>query len=307
MWKWSLLALGLGLLFAFLAWSGLRRRRSWRDGEKLWGQVAGVSVTPAWNGTDSMNGDRSPARVTLRLSREGWDLSLQKDFPKVLAAPALGQRVKVLYRRSTGEWAPWKDIRSWWVLWAILAVTAMAVFFLLLLGGRTVAAQLSDYTVDHPNPAGSGLALLMGFGAGAAGAALTWGLFLPLLRDAFRPLCWVARSLLGQWEPVQAKFVGWVKESDGDGGFRSYPLFSLGHGQDFFPAVTRQKRFAPGDILTVYKSPKGRFSLEPEPLDYLLIPIALLPVFFVGLFVLCLLVTAAFLLGTGVAGLAASL
>ena len=68
MWKWSLLALGLGLLFAVLAWSGLRRRSSWRDGEKLWGQVAGVSVTPVWNGADSMDGDRSPARVTLRLS-----------------------------------------------------------------------------------------------------------------------------------------------------------------------------------------------------------------------------------------------
>ena len=104
MWKWSLLALGLGLLFAFLAWSGLRRRSSWRDGEKLWGQVAGVNVTPAWNGADSMDGDRSPARVTLRLSLEGREVSLQKDFPKVLAAPALGQRVQVLYRRSTGAY-----------------------------------------------------------------------------------------------------------------------------------------------------------------------------------------------------------
>ena len=221
MWKWSLLALGLGLLFAVLAWSGLRRRSSWRDGEKLWGQVMGVSVTPAWNGADSMDGDRSLARVTLRLSLEGREVSLQKDFPKVLAAPALGQRVRVLYRRSTGEWALWKDVRSWWVLWAILAATAVAVFLLLLLGGRTVAAQLSDYTVDHPNPAGSGLALLVGFGAGATGAALAWGLFLPVLRDAFRPLAWVARSLLGQWEPRQAKFVGWVHESDGDGGVRS--------------------------------------------------------------------------------------
>ena len=225
----------------------------------------------------------------------------------MLAAPALGQRVRVLYRRSTGEWALWKDIRSWWVLWAILAAVAVAVFLLLLLGGRTVAAQLSDYTVDHPNPAGSGVSLLVGFGAGTAGAALAWGLSLPVLGNAFQPLTWAARFLLGQWEPHQARFVGWVQESDGDGGVRSYPLFSLGHGQDFFPAVTRQKRFAPGDLLTVYKSPKGRFSLEPEPLDYLLIPLQLLPVFFVGLFVLCLLVTAAFLLGTGVAGLAASL
>ena len=63
MWKWSLLALGLGLLFAVLAWSGLRRRSSWRDGEKLWGQVAGVSVTPAgtapipWTGTAPPQGD----------------------------------------------------------------------------------------------------------------------------------------------------------------------------------------------------------------------------------------------------------
>ncbi len=93
----------------------------------------------------------------------------------------------------------------------------------------------------------------------------------------------------------------------GDGGVRSYPLFSLGQGRDFFPAVTRQKRFAPGNLLTVYKSPKGRFSLEPEPLDYLLLPLQLLPVFFVGLFVLCLLVTGVFLLGTGATGLAASL
>ena len=112
MWKWSLLALGLGLLFAFLAWSGLRRRGGWRDGEKLWGQVMGVSVTPAWNGADSMDGDRSPARVTLRLSLEGREVSLQKDFPKVLAAPALGQRVQVLYRRSTGEWALWSGCPS---------------------------------------------------------------------------------------------------------------------------------------------------------------------------------------------------
>ena len=89
----------------------------------------------------------------------------------------------------------------------------------------------------------------------------------------------------------------------GDGGIRSYPLFSLEQSQDFFPAVTRQKHFAPGDFLTVYKSPKGRFSLEPEPVDYLLFPLQLLPVFFVGLFVLCLLVTGAFLLWTGVAGL----
>ena len=51
----------------------------------------------------------------------------------------------------------------------------------------------------------------------------------------------------------------------GDGGVRSYPLFSFGRGRDFFPAVTKQKCFAPGDTLTVYKSPKGRFSLEPEP------------------------------------------
>ncbi len=92
----------------------------------------------------------------------------------------------------------------------------------------------------------------------------------------------------------------------GDGGVRSYPLFSLEQSQDFFPAVTKQKRFAPGDTLTVYKSPKGRFSLEPEPVDYLLFPLQLLPVFFVGLFVLCFLVTGAYLPGTGVAGLAAS-
>ena len=64
-----------------------------------------------------MDGDRSLARVTLRLSLEGREVSLQKDFPKVLAAPALGQRVRGAVPPLHGEWALWKDIRSWWVLW----------------------------------------------------------------------------------------------------------------------------------------------------------------------------------------------
>ena len=85
------------------------------------------------------------------------------------------------------------------------------------------------------------------------------------------------------------------------------PLVLLWAGAGFFPAVTKQKCFAPGDTLTVSKSPKGRFSLEPEPLDNLFLPLQLLPVFFVGLFVLCLLMTGVFLLGTGATGLAASL
>ena len=58
MWKWSLLALGLGLLFAVLAWSGLRRRSSWRDGEKTLGPGGGGQRHPRlepapipWTGT----------------------------------------------------------------------------------------------------------------------------------------------------------------------------------------------------------------------------------------------------------------
>ena len=109
-----------------------------------------------------------------------------------------------------------------------------------------MAAQLSDYTVDHPNPAGSGLALLVGFGAGSpssGGQLGVQGLFLPVLRDAFRPLAWVARSLLGQWEPRQAKFVGtvagpcqgdfrpWGRESPAKGPVLPSGLFSLGSGR----------------------------------------------------------------------------
>lgn len=143
------------------------------------------------------------------------------------------------------------------MLWAILAAVAGAVFLLLLLGGRTVAAQLSDYTVDHPQPGGQRAGPARGLWGRATGAALAWGLFLPVLRDAFRPLAWVARSLLGQWEPRQAKFVGWVHESDGDGGVRSYPLLSLGQGQDFFPAVTRQKAFRTGGHSHRLQEPQG--------------------------------------------------
>ena len=258
MWKWSLLALGLGLLFAVLAWSGLRRRSSWRDGEKLWGQVMGVSVTPRlerrrFHGRGPLPRQGDFASFPWRGGRS----PCKRISPKCWPPPALGQRVRVLYRRSTGEWALWKDVRSWWVLWAILAATAVAVFLLLLLGGRTVAAQLSDYTVDHPNPAGSGLALLVGFGAGATGAALAWGLFLPVLRDAFRPLAWVARSLLGQWEPRQAKFVGWVQESDGDGGVRSYPFVLPGAWPGLFPGRHPAKAFRTGGHSHRLQEPQG--------------------------------------------------
>ena len=269
----------------------------------------GVSVTPAWNGADSMDGDRSLARVTLRLFLEGREVSLQKDFPKVLAAPALGQRVAGAVpplHRGVGpvEGHPllvgaggrfWRQ-----PLWRCFSCCCWEEV--------TVAAQLSDYTVDHPNPAGSGLALLVGFGAGATVGGPCLGPVPACAAGRFPPPCLGGPLPIGPVGAAPSQICGLGGMSPtGTAGSVPTPCSPWGRARTFFPAVTRQKHFAPGDILTVYKSPKGRFSLEPEPLDYLLVPFTLLPVLFVGLFALCLLVTAAFLLGTGVAGLAASL
>ena len=93
----------------------------------------------------------------------------------------------------------------------------------------------------------------------------------------------------------------------GDGGIRSYPLFSLGQGRDFFPGRHKAEAFRAGGSPHRLQKPQGPVLPGTGTLGHLLIPIALLPVFFVGLFVLCLLVTAAFLLWTGATGLVASL
>lgn len=158
-----------------------------------------------------------------------------------------------------GEWTLRKDTRSWWVLWSAAALLALVVGLILLLGGRNVQAQISDYTVEHPNLAGSVICLVLGFGVGTLGVAFMWGLYLPMLRDTVRPWAALVQFLLGHWEPVDGRFTGWVEESDGDGGFRRYPLFSLGQGRDYLCSSIRSGQFSPGDLVTLYQSPQGGF------------------------------------------------
>ena len=47
----------------------------------------GVSVTPAWNGADSMDGDRSPARVTCGFPWRGGRSPCKRTFPKCWPPP----------------------------------------------------------------------------------------------------------------------------------------------------------------------------------------------------------------------------
>lgn len=234
---------------------------------------------------------------------EGQEISLRKEFSGALAAPALGQRVKILYRRSAGEWTLRKDTRSWWVLWSAAALLALVVGLILLLGGRNVQAQISDYTVEHPNLAGSVICLVLGFGVGTLGVAFMWGLYLPMLRDTVRPWAALVQFLLGHWEPVDGRFTGWVEESDGDGGFRRYPLFSLGQGRDYLCSSIRSGQFSPGDLVTLYQSPQGGIFLRPSLGDCLSLPFACVPLVFLGIIALCLLVPAGFLLWLGVSGI----
>lgn len=106
---------------------------------------------------------------------EGRSILLRRDYKNVAAIPALGERRKIYYRRSTGEWEFCSMARSWWLLWAVLAAAAGAAGLFLLLGGREVQAQLSDYTVEQPNLAGSVMCLLLAAGVLAAEAAFLWG------------------------------------------------------------------------------------------------------------------------------------
>ena len=90
MWKWSLAVLAVSLFFALLARGGYSRKKGWRGAEKHIAQVVGVRVTPVWKDGDSIDEERSRAWVTLRLSVEGQEISLRKEFSRALAAPALG-------------------------------------------------------------------------------------------------------------------------------------------------------------------------------------------------------------------------
>ena len=81
------------------------------------------------------------------------------------------------------------------------------------------------------------------------------------------------------------------------------PLVLLWAGAGFFPGRHKAEVFRAGGHSHRLQKPQRPVLPGAGTLGHLLIPIALVPVFFVGLFVLCLLVTAAFLLWTGVAGL----
>lgn len=251
-----------------------------------------------------MDGEKSSARVEMCLPVEGRSILLRRDYKNVAAIPALGERRKIYYRRSTGEWEFCSMARSWWLLWAVLAAAAGAAGLFLLLGGREVQAQLSDYTVEQPNLAGSVMCLLLAAGVLAAEAAFLWGVFLPMLRETVRPILWLVRRALGRCEPVQARFTAWVEKSDGDGGHDRYPLFSLGPGRDLLSSSQQRETFRPGDAVTLYQDPKGRLSMRPAPMDFLCLVFSCIPLVPLGAIAVCLLAAGGFLLGFGVSGIA---
>ena len=85
------------------------------------------------------------------------------------------------------------------------------------------------------------------------------------------------------------------------------PLVFPGAEPGLFPGRHKAEAFRAGGHSHRFQEPQRQVLPGTGTLGHLLIPIALLPVFFVGLFVLCFLVTGAFLLWTGFTGLAASL
>ena len=293
MWKWSLLALGLGLLFAVLAWSGLRRRSSWRDGEKLWGQVAGVSVTPAWNGADSMDGDRSPRQGDFAAFPGGAGGLPAKGLPQSAGRPRPGPAgagaVPPLHRGvGPVEGRP-------------LLVGAVGDFRGNRCGGVSPAAvgrknrgrPALRLHRRPPQPGRQRAGPARGLWGRGNGGGPCLGPVPACAAGRLPPPCLGCPLPVGPVgaAPSQNLWAG-CRSPTGTAGVRSCPLFSLWGSATLPPAVTRQERFAPGASSPFTRAPSAGPSLEPEPLDYLLIPIALLPVFFLpGRSVLCLLVT----------------
>lgn len=227
MWQAMGVCVALCALFFFLMAGGMRREKQWKGAVRLTAQVTGLEYRKTWVDSSTIDGDRSSTLITLRCLWEGQPFTLQKELRGIRPSLCQGDRVPIVYLKSQGAWAPWKEVRSLWPVWGLLGALCGGSAVALLFQGRSILAALSDYTVEYPNLPGTALCLIIGIACAAGGFAFVRTLLGDAIRAFTTPLAWGLQKLLGRLEEVPARCEGWINKSDGDGGSDTYPLFSF--------------------------------------------------------------------------------
>lgn len=182
MWQAMGVCVALCALFFFLMEGGMRREKQWKGAARLTAQVTGLEYRKTWVDSSTIDGDRSSTLITLRCLWEGQPFTLQKELRGIRPSLCQGDRVPIVYLKSQGAWAPWKEVRSLWPVWGLLGALCGGSAVALLFQGRSILAALSDYTVEYPNLPGTALCLLIGIACAAGGFAFV----RTLLGDAIR-------------------------------------------------------------------------------------------------------------------------
>lgn len=227
MWQAMGVCVALCALFFFLMAGGMRREKQWKGAVRLTAQVTGLEYRKTWVDSSTIDGDRSSTLITLRCLWEGQPFTLQKELRGIRPSLCQGDRVPIVYLKSQGAWASWKEVRSLWPVWGLLGALCGGSAVALLFQGRSILAALSDYTVEYPNLPGTALCLIIGIACAAGGFAFVRTLLGDAIRAFTAPLAWGLQKLLGRLEEVPARCEGWINKSDGDGGSDTYPLFSF--------------------------------------------------------------------------------
>lgn len=301
MWQAMGVCVALCALFFSLMAGGIRREKQWKGAVRLTAQVTGLEYRKTWVDSFTIDGDRSSTFITLRCLWEGQPFTLQKELRGIRPSLCQGDRVPIVYLKSQGAWAPWKEVRSLWPVWGLLGALCGGSAVALLFQGRSILAALSDYTVEYPNLPGTALCLLIGIACAAGGFAFVRTLLGDAIRAFTAPLAWGLQKLLGRLEEVPALCEGWINKSDGDGGSDTYPLFSFWESGRMSrwipPTVQSRHNFQPGNQYTLYRDRKGRYSLQPSLSDVLCMPFALIPLSFFLMMAASLVLTAAAMFG----------
>lgn len=182
MWQAMGVCVALCTLFFFLMAGGMRREKQWKGAVRLTAQVTGLEYRKTWVDSSTIDGDRSSTLITLRCLWEGQPFTLQKELRGIRPSLCQGDRVPIVYLKSQGAWASWKEVRSLWPVWGLLGALCGGSAVALLFQGRSILAALSDYTVEYPNLPGTALCLIIGIACAAGGFAFV----RTLLGDAIR-------------------------------------------------------------------------------------------------------------------------
>lgn len=229
MWQAMGVCVALCALFFFLMAGGMRREKQWKGAVRLTAQVTGLEYRKTWVDSSTIDGDRSSTLITLRCLWKGQPFTLQKELRGIRPSLCQGDRVPIVYLKSQGAWAPWKEVRSLWPVWGLLGALCGGSAVALLFQGRSILAALSDYTVEYPNLPGTALCLIIGIACAAGGFAFARTLLGDAIRAFTAPLAWGLQKLLGRLEEVPARARDGLTSRMGTAAPTPIPCFPFGN------------------------------------------------------------------------------